>query len=580
MAPPSHWRSRSLNEKARSSHVLRSFRRNPDAFFKLASAAIIIGFYLLYTTLYPYQPLPRSRKASIQRQEWFGTNVTRSQDERAERIKQVMTELFWNYRSRAWGYDAIKPVSGGWESERNGWGSFAVESGTTLAVMGLWKELSLVVGYVVEEVDFEKAEGLVDPYETTIRELGGMVGMVKLLDEGWVPEDVVGKEQRDGVVEQVKRLGDKLAFAYRSPTGLPWPRVDFGENAGKPEPREGWKASSAKPRYDSPASGPARAGSSILENCLVSDLTGNHSYFALSQQAWSPFVWNKYIETMPGLVDGPLDVVTGAPLAHAKGWDYGDNSYYEYLLKMAILSPHDRYAKKYEERWLEAASAIRHNLSSRSTPTDNEKAVHLLIGEVYEDGTFLNEMSHAACSAPGNLIYGGAHFNISSLITLGQALLETCHHLYDSTPTGLAPEAVNWISSTPRQKSHFKPQSTRQESELKDHGFFVADAQYKLRSEYFESLFYAWRVTGEARYREWAWDAFMAIENHCRTPYGYAMVADVMAQPGSVRLVDHSEGWFAAKTLKYLFLIFEDVDVGSLEEWLYTQGGHPLKMRM
>ncbi|KAK3082286.1 hypothetical protein LTS18_007842 [Coniosporium uncinatum] len=583
MAPPtpSHWRTKSVTEKSRSTYAVRTFRRNPTPFFKLASAAVVIGFYLLYTSLHPYQPSPSSLRAgrTVQRQDWFGRNVTRSQDERADKVREVMRGVFREYRDKAWGYDAVKPASGGRDQSGSWWGEFMVGGSTTLAVMRLWEELGMVVEHVVGKVYFGQSEGLVDPFEATKWYLGALVSLHELKEAGVVPEHAVSAEEMGRVAVKAEQLAAKLACAYDSPTGMPWPMVDVNKDVGRAVPPGISTSSPSKFSYKNPACGLARAGSSILENYAMSDLGGNRSYHALSQRAWAPLVWNKYVESMPGLVDGPLDIITGAPLAQAKGWDASYGSYYEYLLKFAILNPHDRYTRKYEERWLEAASAIRHNLSSRSSPTDNQKAVHLFMGQVHEDGTFLNEMSHEACAAPGNLIYGGAYFNISSLITLGQALLETCHHLHNSTPTGLAPDSANWVSSTPRQVSHFKPKSARQESELAATGFFVADAQYNLRPEYVESLFYAWRVTGEERYREWAWDAFTAIEKHCKTSFGYAAVKDVMAGAGRVELVDETGTWFAAETLKYLYLTFSDVEMGNLEEWVYTTGGHPLKRR-
>jgi len=177
----------------------------------------------------------------------------------------------------------------------------------------------------------------------------------------------------------------------------------------------------------------------------------------------------------------------------------------------------------------------------------------------------------------------------------------------------------------------------------------VADSRYKLRPEYVESLFYAWRVTGEARYREWAWEAFENMEKWCKTEWGFAGLRDVMHVPpdymalkddaattkekdaakkgdaatsddntasrnkdtatkqdkkksaaqkaklaGKKREIgprprdnsniqnqkkispwlDESESFWGAETLKYLWLTFEDVGVGSLDQWIFSTEGH------
>ena len=43
-----------------------------------------------------------------------------------------------------------------------------------------------------------------------------------------------------------------------------------------------------------------------------------------------------------------------------------------------------------------------------------------------------------------------------------------------------------------------------------------------------ESLFIAWRLTGDRRYRDWGWDIFQAIETHCKLDSGgYAGILNV-----------------------------------------------------
>jgi len=49
-----------------------------------------------------------------------------------------------------------------------------------------------------------------------------------------------------------------------------------------------------------------------------------------------------------------------------------------------------------------------------------------------------------------------------------------------------------------------------------------------------ESLFLAWRLTGDVRYRNYAWAIFSSIEKYCRLPNGgYATVLDVDTVPVS-----------------------------------------------
>lgn len=96
------------------------------------------------------------------------------------------------------------------------------------------------------------------------------------------------------------------------------------------------------------------------------------------------------------------------------------------------------------------------------------------------------------------------------------------------------------------------------------------DASYLLaaaaRPETIESLFLAWRLTGDVQYREWAWKIFESIQKHCRVPTGgYAAIVNVDDQKRPAEQEDKTESYMLSETLKYLFLIFEDEKVLSLD---------------
>ena len=548
------------------------FSRDPMRSFKFLSAFCIICIYLLYL-LNHRSGLSRQRASplvvvhKIQKQTW--DNGTGLADERKMgAVVRAAKRTFDLYRSNAWGHDEIKPVSGGAGSSRNGWGAFIVDSSTTLALMGLWDELSYEIDYIVQTLDFNKAQDLVDPFETTIRYLGGLVSLVDLIDAGVVPRSLASREKRDKVLEKAITLGNKLAPAYDTPTGLLWPRVNFKTGKG-----ENWPG--ADP-HSPPSVSLARTGSNFLENRVLTRLSENEIYYKNSSQAWSTLVWNKYVEMMPGLVDSPREIYTGKPVKHEKGWDSGHDSYYEYLVKSVALSSHDVYAAKYQERWLEAAGSLRHNLSSKSSPSESYAMQHLYLGK-YKGKWLVNEMSHLACFAPGNLILGGSLFERQDLITLGKALLEGCRHIYSSTTSGIGPEIMSWRTGVGEHQGTFLPQTDLQIRHLAEFGFWIVDPRYKLRPEYAESLFYAWRITGEQRYRDWAWDAFQAIERSCRADFGYASIGNVTKEPGKMKSLDENESFWMAETLKYFYLIFSDVRVGSLDTWIYNTEGHPLR---
>jgi mannosyl-oligosaccharide alpha-1,2-mannosidase len=90
-----------------------------------------------------------------------------------------------------------------------------------------------------------------------------------------------------------------------------------------------------------------------------------------------------------------------------------------------------------------------------------------------------------------------------------------------------------------------------------------------------ESLFYAYRTTGNTIYQDWAWDAFQHIIAATEAKYGYTAIQDVMTVRGSV--LNDQESFWLAETLKYLFLIFDDPARLSLDQWVFNTEAHPLR---
>jgi mannosyl-oligosaccharide alpha-1,2-mannosidase len=563
------------------------FTRNPESSFKLLAAVLVITFYLLIKEF--ASPPPRPTKitprwgAQIQYADWKN-GTDRVDQDKAAAVRDAMKFTWKKYRDNAWGYDGILPVSGAKSSSRNGWGAFIVDSATTLALMGLWDELTLSVEHILS-IDFTKTQELVDPFETTIRYLGGLVSLVDLCDAGVVPANVVTADARRMMLEQAVVLADSLAPAYNTPTGMPWPRVDLNKSEGVPDPPSVYIEHPDLQQYENPVVGPARAGSSILENRVLTRLTGNPIYTQNSTMSWAPLVWSKWDAGFPGIVEAPLDIVTGEPVGRQRHWDGGHDSFYEYLVKMTILSPpSDPHLDDYKKHFLQAADSLRRWFGIRSASAPDHVMQHLFIGR--RDGTrYLNRQSHLACFAPGTLLLASKFYDVDALRTFGLALLEGCHHTYNSTPSGIGPETWSWIPKFGYAAPIYTADTARQKQEWKESGFWSVDARYKGRPEYIESLFYAWRITGEVRFREWAWDAFEAIEQHCKASYGYAQLADVYkVKPehwdgdGTKRWIDEQESFWAAETLKYLWLTFSDVNVASLDRWVFSTEGHPFRM--
>ena len=106
-------------------------------------------------------------------------------------------------------------------------------------------------------------------------------------------------------------------------------------------------------------------------------------------------------------------------------------------------------------------------------------------------------------------------------------MTDGCHDSYTRTATGIGPERWSWDSSAvPRDQQEF----------FAKNGFFVTTWHYDLRPETIESYYHGWRLTGNSKYQEWAWDAFQNINVTCRTEAGFSGVRNVSAVDGGEKM--------------------------------------------
>ena len=67
---------------------------------------------------------------------------------------------------------------------------------------------------------------------------------------------------------------------------------------------------------------------------------------------------------------------------------------------------------------------------------------------------------------------------------------------------------------------------------------------------------------GNQTYRDWAWDAFVAINSTCRVGHGFSSITDVNA-PGGGSFSNEQESFLFAEVMKYSYLIQTPVSSSS-----------------
>lgn len=156
----------------------------------------------------------------------------------------------------------------------------------------------------------------------------------------------------------------------------------------------------------------------------------------------------------------------------------------------------------------------------------------------------------------------------------GVELIKTCMRTHD-TATGLAPEIVHFrIPSDGMESGPLAPMDWYIKG-AQPGAPAVYDARYILRPETVESLFIAFRLTGDQRYRDDGWRIFQSIQKHCRVETGgYASIINVDENPAQKE--DKMETFLMSETLKYLYLLFSDSSVMPLDEYVFNTEAHPL----
>jgi mannosyl-oligosaccharide alpha-1,2-mannosidase len=329
----------------------------------------------------------------------------------------------------------------------------------------------------------------------------------------------------DALLSQAKHLADNMKYAFNTKSGVPHNDLLFPNSFEQGN-----------------TNGLAVTGTLILEWMRLSDLTGDKQYGALADRAEQYLLHPKPASTepWPGLVGSDISINDGT-FANAHGsWSGGSDSFYEYLIKMWVYDPL-RFGL-YKDRWeLAAQSSIKY-LASHPKP-------QLTFLAQWDGRNLQNYSQHLTCFDGGNFILGGSVLGKAEYLDFGLKLVESCHYTYAATATGIGPEAFSWDRNrVPADQRAF----------FEKNGFWVTASDYILRPEVIESIYYAYRATGDPKYQLWVWDAFLAFNKTVRAGSGFSEITNVNAPDGGAKRDNQESFWFA-EVLKYSYLIFAEV---------------------
>jgi mannosidase alpha-like ER degradation enhancer 2 len=449
---------------------------------------------------------------------------------------QVRAEFLhaWNgYKKHCWGHDELKPIS---KTCRDWYDTSLlmtpVDSLDTMILMGLNDEAKTTREYIATHLSFDK-DIYVQNFEITIRLLGGLL-------TGY---EMTGDKRLLALADD---LGNRLLPVFESPTGLPYRYVNLktGKIRGN-------------------VSNPAETGTLLIEFGTLAKHTGKQVYFDKAKRA----LVETYNRRSPiGLVGTWINVETGQWTntdSHISG---AIDSYYEYLLKCAILF-NDKDCRR---MWEESIVAINKYL-----------AVNIRV-------------ERERSPARKELWYGHAD------MTTGERTATTYGALDAFFPAVLALSG-DLDRARLLQESSFAMWNIHGiEPEEFDYGKReVVYAGYPLRPEIVESAYYLYHFASnknssrsfrraalplEGGHRppltpeeylqmgEKMWKDFV---KHCRTEEAYAALKSVVTKEKS----DAMQSFLFAETFKYFYLLFAPQATLNFDRVIFNTEAHPVRRK-
>ncbi|KAK9507576.1 hypothetical protein O3M35_007402 [Rhynocoris fuscipes] len=442
-----------------------------------------------------------------------------------------MTKHAWdNYVRFAWGKNELRPISkrghAGSIFGAASLGATIVDGLDTLYIMGLHDEFKQGRDWIQNNLNFDDLNIDLSVFETNIRYVGGLLTCYALTG------DVMFRDKADYIAK-------KLLPAFQTPTGIPNALINLKTGASK---NYAWASGGASILSE--------FGTLHLEFTYLSDVTGNPVYREKVDNIRSVI---QNMDKPKGLYPNYLNPKTGKWGQHHMSMGALGDSFYEYLLKAWIQSAkQDHEAREMYDSAMDAA--INHMLQYSNGG--------LIYFSDLKFDRLEHKMDHLACFSGGLLALGATTLrNAMSTrhMEIAKGLTNTCHESYIRTNTKLGPESFKFTDAV-------EAKAVR-----------TNDKYYLLRPEVIESYFYMWRLTKDQKYRDWGWEAVQALEKHCRTPTGYSGLKNVY-QDEPVK-DDVQQSFFLAETLKYLYLLFSDDSLMSLDEWVYNTEAHPLPIK-
>ncbi|XP_058445257.1 ER degradation-enhancing alpha-mannosidase-like protein 2 [Malaya genurostris] len=405
-----------------------------------------------------------------------------------EEVRAMFQHAYDGYLKYASKYDELRPLScDGIDT----WGSYSltlIDALDTLAVMGNYSEFRRVVG-LLERKSFD-SDINVSVFETNIRIVGGLISAHLMshkagveLESGWPCSGPLLRLAED--------VASRLLPAFETRTGMPYGTVNLKYGV---------------PYGETSVTCTAGIGTFIVEFGALSRLTGKPIYEEVALNAL--YALYKHRSSI-GLFGNHIDVQTGRWTAQDAGIGAGVDSYYEYLVKGAIMLNKPDLMHMFNE---------------------GRKAIDKYLKR--DDWHVWVSMNKGQVTLPVFQSLEAYWPGVLSLFGDTSVAMKTLHNYHTVWKQyGFLPEFYN----IPNAEAGANREN------------------YPLRPELIESVMYLYRATGDPYLLEVGEDILRSIEHSAKTPCGYATIKNVRDHHKE----DRMESFFLAETTKYLYLLFD-----------------------
>jgi ER degradation enhancer, mannosidase alpha-like 2 len=428
-----------------------------------------------------------------------GTTVTDSQKtELANSVRKEFLHAWDGYRKYAWGHDALMPLS----RKPHDWYAHSllmtpVDGLDTMILMGLKPQADEARKLIDTQLNFDQ-DMYVKDFEITIRLLGSLLSSYELTGD-------------KRLLELADDLGRRMLPMFNSPTGMPYEYVNLRTGAVR-----------------GAVSNPAEIGTLLMEYGTLAKLTGKQEYYDKAKRAVVELYKR---QSKIGLVGSGINVETGEWTDPTAGIMGGIDSYYEYLLKAAILFGD----KDCERMWKESLTAINKYLA-------DERPDGLWYGQADMKSGGRTTTYYGALDAffPAVLVLSGDVDRAARLQASGYKMWNVA---------GIEPDEFDYVKMR------------------------IENPEYPLRPEIIESAYYLYHSTHDVKYLGMGRTFLDSLVKYCRTEDGFAALKDVRTKQKD----DAMESFFFAETLKYLYLLFAPPSALDFDSIVFNTEAHPLK---